>query len=433
VNDPPRAAPAARNPWWIPPFLGRVPATVAERDVRLIGAISLAACFENFDQALLTQAVKHIAADFAIAESELGSLLGWVRIGAVPAILLIPFADRIGRRRAFLAAVLGMSCATVLAAFAPTARVFVGLQMVSRTFMVITSAIAYVIATEEMVARHRGWAIGIIGAVGTFGVGLSALLFAGIDWLPYGWRAMYALGVLPLLLMPMLRRRVTETQRFRRQASERARLGLPAGEGWWRPLLSLARAYPGRTLGVALIGAGQAGSGAVAYNFSAYFVQVGHGWAPGQYSLMLLAAGTIGIVGHPLAGRMADARGRRLVGSAFLTALPLLALGFYAAPGWALPALWIPMVFALTGSGTITRALSTELFPTSFRGTASGVVQLVETLGAAGALFAVSALTPAGESAIPAVRIVAFVALFGVLALIALPETAQRELEEISS
>ena len=58
---------------------------------------------------------------------------------------------------------------------------------------------------------------------------------------------------------------------------------------------------------------------------------------------MLLAAGAIGIVGHPLAGRMADARGRRLVGSAFLTALPLLALGFYAVPGqFALHVLQLP-------------------------------------------------------------------------------------------
>jgi MFS family permease len=407
-----------------------VPAAVGARDVNLLGAVSLAALFENFDQALLTQAVKHIAADFAIGESDLGNLLGWVRVGAVPAILLIPFADRIGRRRAFLGAVMGMSLATLLAAFAPTAGVFIALQMISRTFMVITSAVAFVIATEEIVAEHRGWAIGIIGAVGAFGVGLSALLFASIDWLPYGWRAMYAVGVVPLLLMPRLRRRVTETERFRRGAAARADgAGLT---GWWRPLVGLVSAYPGRTLAVAGIAIGQSGSAAVAYNFSAFFVQTTHGWAPGQYSLMLLAAGTLGVVGFPVAGRVADVRGRRFVGCTLFSAFPLLALGFYAAPGWALPLLWIPMVFALTGGSTIARAVSTELFPTPLRGTAAGGLQLVETLGAAAALFAVSALTDPGESAIPAVRLVVFVAILAVLALLAVPETARRELEEIS-
>lgn len=426
--------PAPRNPWWIPPFLGRVPAEVGASHVRLIGAVSLAACFENFDQAMLTQAVKQIASDFAVAESELGSLLGWVRIGALPAILLIPFADRIGRRRVFLGSVLGMSLATVLAAFAPNAFVFVGLQMVGRMFMVTTAATSFVIVTEELGARNRGWGIGIIGAVGAFGVGLSALLFAAIDWLPYGWRAMYALGVVPLLLMPMLRRRISETARYQRQARERASSGAEAASlGWWRPIASLVRAYPGRALGVALVAAAQSGSGAAAYNFSAFFVQSVHGWAPGQYSLMLLAAGTVGIIGHPLAGRMADARGRRVVGFVLLSAFPLLASAFYVAPSWALPLLWIPVVFALTGGSTIVRALSTELFPTSFRGTASGWVQLVETLGAAAGLFAVSALTASGESSIPGVRIVVFVSFVGALAVLALPETGRRELEEVSA
>ena len=47
---------------------------------------------------MLTQAIKQIAADFDVAEQGLGSLLGWVRLGAVPALLLVPFADRLGRR-----------------------------------------------------------------------------------------------------------------------------------------------------------------------------------------------------------------------------------------------------------------------------------------------------------------------------------------------
>lgn len=426
--------PARRNPWWIPPFLGRVPTSVSPGHVQLMGAVSLAAFFENFDQAMLTQAVKQIAADFALGESELGNLLGWVRLGAIPALLLIPVADRIGRRRVFLASVVGMSLATALAAFSTSAAVFVGLQMVGRTFMVTCTATAFVIVTEELAAENRGWGIGIIGAVGAFGVGLSALLFAAIEWLPYGWRAMYVLGVMPLLLLPMLRRRVIETARFQRHAARSVSPGAAAfAAGWWKPVSSLVRAYPARTLGVALIGAAQSGSAAVAYNFSAFFVQSVHGWAPGQYSLMLLAAGSFGVVGYPLAGRMADSRGRRVVGFALFAALPVLALGFYGVPGWALPVLWIPMVFALTGSSTIVRALSTELFPTSFRGTASGWVQLVETLGAAAMLFLVSALTAEGESVVPAVRMVVFVSLLGALTLLALPETGRRELEDVSA
>lgn len=437
MNAPEGARVPTRNPWWIPPVpFGRVPGTVPAAHINLLGAVALAALFENFDQAMLTQAIKQIASDFGIAEQALGSLLGWVRLGAVPALLLIPFADRLGRRRLFLVSTLGMSLATVASAFAPNAVAFIAFQMLGRTFMVTLAATAYVIVSEEMAAEHRGWSIGILGALGTFGVGLSALMFAVIDVLPYGWRAMYVVGVVPLLLMPMFRRRIDETRRFvaHRAAAAASGAGSATGSaGWWRPLWSLFRQYPGRTLCVSLIGASVAGSSGAAYNFSAFFVQQVHGWAPGHYSLMLLSAGVVGVVGHPFAGRMADRRGRKLIGFLFFVSLPLLATLFYVGPAWTVPLAWIPLVFVLTGASTIVRALTTELFPTSYRGTASGWLQLLETLGAAGALFAVSWLTAEGTSTIPAVRNVAFVSWLAALAVFFVPETGRRELEEISA
>jgi putative MFS transporter len=406
---------------------------VSDDNVRVLGAIALAIVFENYDQAMLTQAVKQIAGDFALAEADLGNLLGFVRLGAIPAFLLVPLADRVGRRRLFLVSVLGMSLATVLSAFTRGAGEFVALQMAARMFMVTSSATAYVIVTEAFDPEHRGWGIGILGALGAFGVGLSALLFAAIDVLPFGWRAMYALGVLPLLLLPWLRRRVTETERFHRHRAERGPVTESLLRGWWRPLASLMRSYPARAAAVGLIGFMSSAGHAAAYNFSAYFVQVEHGWAPGQYSVMLLVAGTAGIVGHPFAGRVADRRGRRLVGFLFYGLFPLLALVFYRGPGWLLPVVWVPMVFTLTGGLTISRALSTELFPTSYRGTAAGWLQLMDTLGAAGGLMAISLLTPRGESAIPAVEFVLFATLVAALAVLFLPETGRRELEEISA
>jgi len=411
-----------------------VPSAVTEPQLRLVGAVALASCFEQFDQAMLTQAIKQIAADFGIAEQGLGSLLGWVRLGAVPALLLVPFADRLGRRWVFLASMVVMSVATVACAFAPTIEVFIGLQMLARMFMVTMAATSFVIVSEEVAATHRGWSIGILGALGTFGVGLSAMLFAAIDVLPYGWRAMYVVGVVPLGLLPMLRRRVTETRRFEEYRQARvAAVAEGAADGWWQPLVSLLRDYPGRTFAIALIGATVSGSAGVAYNFSAFFVQSVHGWSPGQYSIMLLAAGTLGIIGHPLAGRLADRWGRRGVGAGFFGALPLLAWLFYGGPSWLVPFAWVPLVFALTGGSTIVRALATELFPTSYRGTASGWLQLLEALGAAVALFAVSWLTPSGESVFPAVRGVAFISLIAVVVLFFIPETGRRELEEIAA
>src|SRR6187455_2521455 len=100
-----------RNPWWIPPFLGSVP-NIDKRLVDLLGFVALALLFENYDFSLLNAALKHIAHDLGIAETDLGYFTALVRLGALPAFALIPAADYIGRRRLFLVAVIGLSVGT---------------------------------------------------------------------------------------------------------------------------------------------------------------------------------------------------------------------------------------------------------------------------------------------------------------------------------
>lgn len=430
-GTPAASGPKRRNPWWIPPFLGRVPAEVPEHHLRLLGGLAVALFFEAFDQALLTQAIKQITADFGLAEREIGRTLGLVRLGAIPAFFLLPLADRIGRRRLFLVSVLGMSLGTLCAGVSTSITFFIGFQMFARMSMVTASATAFVIAAEEMAAQHRGWAIGLISAVGGAGFFGAALLFAFIDVLPWGWRTMYAFGVVPLLLLPWLSRRVPETRRFTLARGDQA--GLAAAAGWLRPLADLLRTLPLRTFGVGFVGFAQSVAAAVAFQFSSYFVQERHGWDPGDYTLMLGVGGLFGVLGYPLAGRIGDRRGRRMVGVTLLVLLWPLVVAYYAVPGWLVPVAFVPMIFALTGSETIIRALAVELFPTALRGTASGWYQLSSTLGAGTGLFATTLLTPEGASAIPAVQMVAACAWLAALVVWLLPETSGRELEEISA
>ena len=98
----------------------------------------------------------------------------------------MPLADRLGRRRVFLAAIFGMSVGTVLSGFASTPAFFVVCQMITRTFLVAAIACAVVIVAEALPARNRGWGVGILGSLGSFGFGLGALLYAFIDDLPFG-------------------------------------------------------------------------------------------------------------------------------------------------------------------------------------------------------------------------------------------------------
>ena len=398
--------------------------------VTMMGAVCLALFFESYDQAMLTAAAKQIAASFGLQESDLASLFWRVHLGAVVAFVLVPFADHLGRRRVFLVSVVGLSLATFLCAFAQDVSQFIALQMAARAFMVTCAATAYVIVTEELPAAHRGWGIGILGAMGSIGYGMGILLFGLVDLASGSWRLLYLAGVIPVLMLPGFRRHVLETRRFLDQA-ESVSLGA-AIKGLWGSLWGLLRDSPGRSLGVGAVGALSAASMSSALAFSAYFVQTEHGWVPWQYALMAITAGGLGIIGNAWAGRAADARGRRVVGFGLMASFPLWVLAFFRGPELLVPLAWVALVFSLTGTSTVTRALGGELFPTHQRGTAAGWLQLSEALGRIGGLALIDWGTPSGGSSIPALLWLSLAALLGAGAILLLPETRNRELEEIS-
>lgn len=420
-----------KRPWWLLHIFGRVPLGIDSRHVSIVGIVSLAAFFENYDMSMLTSALKQIRETFELSQAEASSLFAWIRLGAIPAFLVLPLADRLGRRRVFLIAIVGMSVGTLASAFAQSAVQFVIAQTVTRTFLVASTACAIVIIAEELPAKNRGWGIGILGALGSFGFGLGALLYARVDLLPLGWRTMYLVGGVPLLMMPMFIRGVPETDRFMRSLEERDAGAANVGR-WFAPLAEMVREYPARSLAVAAMALFFSTGSSPAFGLLSDFVQTTHGWATSSYSMMALIAGIFGILGNPVMGRAADRFGRRPVAMIAFGAFPLMALAIYYGPENTIALFWIPFVFFLTGAGVLMRIISTELFPTSSRNTAMGWETLMETLGSAAGYALVGALTVSGASIGPAAVVVSGLTVLGIFVVRLLPETAGRELETTS-
>lgn len=430
VNAP---ATAPRRPWWLLPIFGPVP-RIDQQSLSLLGLVSLAYFFENYDLSLLLSALSYIAADLGIAESELAGYTGLIRLGALPAFLLVPFADRLGRRAIFLIAVGGLSILTFLTAFATSVTAFVVIQMLVRTCVLAAATMAFVIIAEEFPAEHRGWGIGMVGAIGACGFGFGAILFGFVESLPYGWRALYVVGIFPLLAMPALRRGIPETQRFDRHRRERADgAGVGGVQGWLAPLVALARSYPRRLLGVTLAGTLYSAGEIGVFQFCGYFTLNTHGWEPWRFSLMVVGAGAVGMVGNVVAGRLGDAVGRRPVGFAVAASFPILAWLFYHVPGFYLPVLWAFLTVCSVSCNVTIRALATEVFPTSHRGTSGGWLTLVQTLGTAGGLGLVSVGIAQGATLPFMVSVLAILTIVAGASLFLLPETSGRELEEIST
>ncbi|MBW1685577.1 MAG: MFS transporter [Deltaproteobacteria bacterium] len=423
------------NPRWIPPFLGRVPVGIEHRHLEVVGLVALGLLFLSYFSSLLGSVLKYLAEDFGLAEADLGRFTGNVRLGIMLAFLLIPLADVIGRRRLFLFSVFGLVVFGILTGASQTPGQFLLVQIVHQVFVSAAFATGYVIVAEELPAAHRGWGIGMVQAVSAMGFALGAGLFAWIEVLPYGWRFLYLAGVLPLLCLPYLRRRLSETQRFRalQEESRAARMSLGGRlAAAYRPVAQLVRGFPGRVIAIGLLGALSSAGLAVAFQFTGFFVLEEHGWAPWHYTVMFVSCGALGVVGSPLAGRLVDRYGRRGVGAVALALFPLPVAVFYLGPSWSLAPAWAGFVFLNMGMHVVIRALGTEIFPTSYRGTAGGWLLLTEAVGAwLGLQLHTLGMQVRDDLGLVAAAL-SLLTLLAAFTLFFFPETAQRELEEIS-
>lgn len=423
------------RPRWLrlAPFLGRPPA-LTRRQWRVLGLVSIVSLFEQYDVYLFSLNLKQIQADLGIAEAQLGLLGSLVRAGALFALPLTLAADRLGRRRVLLFTILGYTLCTGATAFAANATSFVTFQFLARIFAAAETVIAIVVVAEEFDAEHRGWGIGALGALNACGAGLAGLGFALVNVLPFGWRALYAIGLVPLLLVAFLRRTLPETQRFDLLArARRVESGASALGSALAPARDLLRRHPRRVAVLALaVVAGEIAMGPAVF-FAPKFLQDAHGWSPAQVALLNFGGGFFAIIGNPVAGWLSDRRGRRPVATAFTFGVAAAIASFYSVTSVFGPALWVALIFGLMGTQVTLGAYGAELFPTAVRSTASGVREFCKTGGAVTGLALVSLLFSLTGSNWLAITLLCGVAALSPLVIWrAFPETAGRPLEEIA-
>lgn len=409
-------------------FLARQFPPFNPREWRVFWISTTAGYFDNYDGALLSLALRQIQQGLGIAEASLGAMLSAIRLGYLGALLISPLADVFGRRRLLLVTIVGYTLFTALSAVAPHARDFVVAQTLARAFSGAEATVSLVILAEEVDAAVRGWAIGLQGALAITGYGLAAIVFAFIAVVPYGWRGLYALALLPLGLIIPLRRILPESRRF---MAEQASGESPRSV--FEPLIALVRRYPGRIIAIfavwSLLAAGVA-PGAV---FFPKFLQEIHHWSPARVSSLYVFGGAIGIAGNIVAGRVSDSLGRRTMGFAFILLEPALGLLLYSVGGGSVVALWIGWLFCDQASTTVLNAYGAELFPTSQRAAAGAALMVARYGGGALGLLCEGLLYDAAGGHWSAIRYLmglGFVA--AMVMLLCFPETAGRELEAIA-
>ncbi len=436
MENPPVLAPINDRDRHLPRWLRRVPLLgsgppMTRAQWRLLGVVGAANLFDGYALGIFGLALPQIQAGLAVGEGQVGALSAVVRLGVIPAFFFTIMADHVGRRILLLVTVLGFTATTFLTGLAQDVYQFAAMQFLARMFIAAESMLAVVVIAEELDAESRGWGIGLLGAMGTLGHGLAALVFALVNFLPFGWRALYVLGALPILIVAWLRRSLSETRRF--EDHRQARGAVNGLSALLLPMRNLLVMYPRRMLAVCLGLFPVAFVLETAMTFVSKTLQDQHDYSPGGVAVLFLTVGVVAPIGNVVAGSLGDSFGRKPVMVAGLLVNALMIALFYNTSGFWIPPVWGVMLITLTMVLILFAAIGSELFPTSYRSTASGLRQMVATLGASLGLLVegfLYGITGSHAEAITWMLVVTPIA--PIILWRYLPETANRELEDIA-
>lgn len=440
-----------RSPWWAPP------ARLSRRAAVVLATLCLLIIIVGYLADLLADTMTYAGGDFHVGKSGQGIALGVVEAGAVGALALLHLADRRGRRPVLVATLLGSAVASTAGAVAPSLVFLTVFQLVAASLVGASLVIIGVMAAEEMPAGSRAWALGVIGMSFGLGSGLTLVALPLADLGPNGWRWPYAISLLGVPAVLVCVRRLPESRRWAdpsqlyltpppglRSATDpgpetgpgaksgTGRRGSPATPPRpWRDRLS-----PTLRRRLLILGAGGlllAVFASPASQFQNEFLHTERHLSATRISLLEQLSGTIGGLGTLIGGRLADTWGRRPVAAGGVALGVVVTILHYTSTGIGLWA-WNTLGSIISyGVGPALAVYGAELFPTSLRARAGGVLTVLAAAGGVVGLVAAGALSSAFGTIAAALGLLAAAPLAVViLILVAYPETAGATLEELN-
>ncbi len=391
---------------------------------KLFAFLGVATFFEGYDFFALTQILPNLRAELGLSEAQAGYLVGFINLGTILAYFLVRKADAWGRRRLLTITIAGYTLFTLLTGFATGAITFAIFQLFARIFLLAEWGVSMIYAAEEFPADRRGMVLGVIQGFSSLGSIACAGVVPLLLHTAYGWRSVYFVGIIPLLLLAFARRGLRESGRFASAGVAR------------RPLVAILRSpYRKRILQLALIWGLTYACTQNAITFWKEFVVAERGFTDG----MVGVAVTVAALGSmPLifaSGKLLDLLGRRRGAVLIYLCLSIFVTLAYQLEGrWPLTISLVLAIFGVSAVLPVLNAYTTELFPTDLRGDAyawaNNLLGRVAYVLAPTAVGVMAGAVGWGR----AVSVTAIFPLLGLcLILLWLPETRGRELEETSA
>lgn len=405
------------NPWWAPPD------RLDERQVLVLGLLAAASLLSAFVNTLFTQTVAFAGDDLGVGDWGRGVGGTIVRLGILIGLPAALAADRLGRRRVVVVLAWAAPLLAALGAIAPNFPVLVATQTLSRPLGLALDLLVAVIAAEEMPRNTRAYAVSILAMASGLGAGVAVIALPLADLGPDGWRFVYLLSLVWLLVAVDLTRRLPETRRFATYSARRLETSSESDSPMHGNRLAIQ-------MGVAFFGNLLI---APASFFQNAFLKDERGFSASMVTVFAFASATPAVIGLVVGGRIADRRGRRRLAT---LCVPiggcLLATTFWLSG----PLMWTTAIVGAIVAATAYPPLAvyrTELFPTGRRGRAAFLILASALVGGSISLLVTGALLDRGVAHGPIMSVL-FVGTLVVTLIVwrTYPETAHRELEDIN-
>ena len=338
---------------------------------------TMGACFggwalDAFDVQMYSFVIPTVIALWGVSRGQAG-LIGTVTllISSLGGWFSGTLADRFGRVRMLQITILWYSIFTFLCAFAQNFEQLFVLRALHGLGFGGEWAAGAVLMGEVIRDKYRGRGVGIVQTGWAVGWGASALIYTALyAFLPeaIAWRALFAVGILPALLVLWIRRSIPESEAFEERRNSGEQPGIAH-------LLSAFRGpYLWLTIKVSLMVMGaQGGVWAVGFWMPTYLRTVRHLSASGT-GLYVAVQQFGALIGFLLGAYLADAIGRKstFMISAIATIIMVLLYLYVPAGDTGLLLLGIPLNTAILMKFAPMGPFMTELYPTNIRGTGQG-------------------------------------------------------------
>ncbi len=399
--------------WWAPPD------RLDQRGASVLAACCTLAVIGGFVGGLLGQTITFVSSDLHWNVRTQSNVLAVIRFGAILTLIGLALADRVGRRPMIRWTLILAAMAVSLGSLAQGVAWVTTSQLLCRGLVAVGVLLLPILVCEEVPAGTRAYSVGLLAMSGGLGIGMVLWVLPAADISLGAWRWIWALAVLTIPAILAVTRHLPESQHFSADVRSAAVLiDRPA----------VRRSWLVATIGIVVFLNLYVAPVAQLQN---EFLRTARGFSATRLVLFVIGTNTWGGIGVVVGGKLADRFSRHRVAAVGLLGLSLGNAVMYSTSGWPM---WVASALgSIVGGATVPAlgVLGPELFPTHRRGGVGGILNICATVGGAVGLWLAGSLIDQSGYGV-AFRWLSIAPLAVLALLFLVPETARRDLNEIS-